>query len=88
MKKNARNSKVSNTIGAAIIGVSVILSACSSYDPVPVSDCGKVVKHAKKVLKEFAPSHAEMTKDCKAATDTERGCIMAATKKGQILQCM
>ncbi|MBL4827811.1 MAG: hypothetical protein JKY66_08900 [Spongiibacteraceae bacterium] len=64
------------------------ISGCSDYDPVPKSQCSNVVQHAQKVLGEFSPSYPEMVNDCKSATDKERGCIMASTTKGQILQCM
>lgn len=65
-----------------------LVQACNNYDPVPKSQCTKVVKHAKKILGSFAPKHSQMVKDCKSATDSERGCIMAATKKGQVAQCL
>ena len=66
----------------------VVLPACTDYEPIPVSECEMVVAHAQKVLGNFAPSYADMLKDCKAATDSERGCVIAATKKGQVAQCM
>jgi hypothetical protein len=66
----------------------LLMQACSNYEPVSVSECNKVVAHATKVLGSFAPSQSEMMVDCKKATDNERGCIMASTKKGQIAQCM
>jgi len=75
-----------NCIAGIFVGA-LILQGCSSYDPVPASQCKKVVKHAKEVLGSFAPKYSEMMSDCKKATDQERGCIMAATKKGQIAQC-
>jgi len=65
----------------------LLMQACSNYEAVSVSECDKVVAHAKKVLGKFASSTAEMMADCKKATDKERGCIMAASKKGQIAQC-
>jgi len=82
--------KVDNLM-VRVIGLIVallVLQACSNYDPVPAGDCGKVVEHARQVLGDFAPSYADMMKDCKAASDSERGCVMAATKKGQVAQCM
>ncbi|ABV37841.1 hypothetical protein Ssed_3237 [Shewanella sediminis HAW-EB3] len=65
-----------------------LLSACSNYDPVPVEKCNEVVKHARKVLGSMAPDSRTMMADCKAASDSERGCVMAASKKGAIAQCM
>ncbi len=56
--------------------------------PVAVSECAKVVKHIKGVLKEKAPSTSELTKQCKEATDDQRGCAMAADKPMKLLQCM
>ena len=77
---------IGRVIGFAV--AALVLQGCSNYDPVPASDCDKVVSHAQEVLGSFAPAYGEMLKDCKAATDSERGCIMAATKTGQIAQCM
>jgi len=65
----------------------LLISACSNYEPVSVAECDKVVAHAAKVLGNFAPKQSVMMADCKKATDNERGCIMASTKKGQIAQC-
>ncbi|MEE8057631.1 MAG: hypothetical protein V3T17_07340 [Pseudomonadales bacterium] len=69
------------------VGV-LFIQGCSDYDPVPASQCTDVVQHAQKVLGDFAPDYAKMMTDCKQASDTERGCVMAATKKGQVAQCM
>ncbi len=63
------------------------LSGCGA-PPVAVSECGKVVKHVRSVLKDKAPSTSELTKQCKEATDEQRGCAMAADKPMKILQCM
>jgi len=65
----------------------MMLQGCSSYDPIPVAQCKKVVKHAQKVLGSMSPSYKELMKSCKKASDSERGCIMAAKKMGQISQC-
>ncbi|MEI8611683.1 hypothetical protein P4S70_23585 [Enterovibrio sp. Hal110] len=56
--------------------------------PVPESKCGEVVKHAQKVLGAMAPSAGELMSQCKAADDSARGCVMAATKKGALAQCL
>lgn len=72
---------------AASITFSLVLSGCGA-PPVPVSECDNVVKHIKSVLKDKAPSMSEMRKQCKAATDEERGCAMAADKPMKILNCM
>jgi len=63
------------------------LTACSKADPVPVSECKKVVSHAKKILGEQAPSSSKMLKQCKAASDEARGCVLAADKPMKILKC-
>jgi len=63
------------------------LTACSKADPVPVSECKKVVSHAKKVLGDQAPSSSKMLKQCKAASDEARGCVLAADKPMKILKC-
>jgi len=73
---------------STLLTTSLLLSGCSSYDPVPVSKCSKVVSHAKKTLGKLAPKYSEMMASCKKASDQERGCIMAATKAGQVAQCM
>jgi len=65
----------------------VSLSGCGA-PPVPVSECGNVVKHIRQVLKDKAPSSSEMNKQCKAATDEQRGCVVAADKPMKLLQCM
>ena len=64
-----------------------MLPACSKAPPVPISECDKVVSHAKKVLGAQAPSHTEMTAQCKAASDEARGCVMQADKPMKILKC-
>lgn len=66
----------------------LVITACTDYDPVPASDCSNVVQHAQEVLGNFAPSYNDLMTDCKSASDSERGCVMAATKKGQLAQCM
>ena len=73
------------SIGIASI---LMLSGCTNYEPVAAGKCPEVVKHAKKVLGAMAPDAKTMMADCKAATDSERGCVMAATKKGALAQCM
>ena len=69
------------------LAVLLSLSGCGA-PPVAVSECDKVVKHIRGVLKDKAPSTSELTKQCKAATDEQRGCAMAADKPMKILQCM
>jgi hypothetical protein len=63
------------------------LNACSKATPVPVSQCNEVVSHVKKILGKNAPSKSKMLKQCKAASDDARGCVMAADKPMKILQC-
>lgn len=72
----------------ALFAGALLLHGCSSYEPVPVSECTDVIKHAKKILGNMAPKHSEMMADCKKATDIGRGCIMAAETKVQISQCL
>jgi len=79
--------KTVNRIAFLVLASSTVIPACSSYDPVPESECAAVVKHAKKILGSMAPKSAQMMKDCKAADDQQRGCVMAATSKGQVAQC-
>ena len=67
--------------------MTMMIQGCSSYEPVPVAKCKTVVKHAQKVLGSMSPSYKELMTSCKKASDSERGCIMAATKKGHIAQC-
>ncbi|WDE03785.1 hypothetical protein SG34_020735 [Thalassomonas viridans] len=64
-----------------------LLFACSKHEPVPVNQCDQVIAHAKKVLGGKAPSTAEMSKQCKAATDDARGCVLAADKPMKLLKC-
>ncbi|EOD79349.1 hypothetical protein RN22_18955 [Grimontia sp. AD028] len=80
---------VKNTIKTTLLATAVFgLAACSDYDPVAESDCNKVVSHAQKILGALAPSAGELMSQCKAASDSERGCVMASTKKGQLAQCL
>ncbi len=64
-----------------------VLTGCGA-PPVPVSECDNVVKHIKSILKDKAPPSSEMSKQCKAATDDQRGCVMAADKPMKVLNCM
>ena len=70
-----------------LISPLIALSGCSDAAPVPVSECAKVVAHAKKVLGDKAPSTIDMTKQCKEASDEARGCVLAANKAMKILNC-
>ena len=75
-----------NKLSVLIIAIAT-LTACSKADPVPVSECKKVVSHAKKVLGEQSPSSSKMLKQCKVASDEARGCVLAADKPMKILKC-
>lgn len=75
-----------NKLSIVLISIAT-LTACSKADPVPVTECKKVVSHAKKVLGEQAPSSSKMLKQCKAASDEVRGCVLAADKPMKILKC-
>ncbi|NTS78637.1 hypothetical protein HR060_17475 [Catenovulum sp. SM1970] len=68
--------------------ISICLLASCSEQPVPASECDKVVAHIKAVLKDKAPSSSKLSAECKAATDEQRGCVMGADKPMKILQCM
>jgi len=72
---------------SALMASIVVLSACTNYEPVSVKQCSKVVKHASKVLGSLAPSRTKLLSSCKKASDTQRGCFMAATTAGQLSQC-
>ncbi|KGJ96172.1 hypothetical protein [Colwellia psychrerythraea] len=67
--------------------VILTLVSCSKAVPVPKSECDTVISHVKSILKDKAPSKSKMLKQCNAATDEARGCIMAADKPMKILQC-
>jgi len=67
--------------------VILTLVSCSKATPVPKSKCDAVVSHVKSILKGNAPSKSKMTKQCQAATDEARGCVMAADKPMKLLQC-
>ena len=70
-----------------VISLCLFLSACSKIEPVPESACDKVIAHAKSILKEKAPSASSMLKQCKAASDEARGCVMASDKPMKLLKC-
>jgi len=84
MLKKQRFTQVILPLNFALI---TVLASCSGAKPVPVSECGKVISHVKTVLKDKAPSSSKMMKQCKAATDEARGCVLAANKPMKILQC-
>ena len=42
-----------------VVALSAI-TACGGAEPLPQSDCDKIVTHVKKVLGKFAPAHGEM----------------------------
>jgi len=71
----------------AVIVSTFIIQSCTNYEPVAVSQCKVVVKHAQKVLGSLSPRRSELMTDCKKASDTERGCVMSSKKSGEILQC-
>jgi hypothetical protein len=67
--------------------VFTLVSGCSKPTPVPKSQCNSVVSHAQKILGKNAPSSYDMLKQCGAADDDARGCVMAADKPMKILKC-
>ena len=64
-----------------------IFFACSKLEPVPVTECNKVISHAKKILGARAPTKQEMTKQCQEASDEARACVLDADKPMKMLQC-
>jgi hypothetical protein len=66
----------------------LFLQSCTNYEPVAISECKVVVKHAQKLLGDLAPRRSQLMTDCKKATDKERGCVMAATTGGQAARCL
>ncbi|MEC4728442.1 hypothetical protein HWQ46_23225 [Shewanella sp. D64] len=88
-KTDQRKNPFPSILPLTLCIVSILmLSGCTDYEPVAAGKCSEVVKHAKKVLGSLAPDGKTMMADCKAASDSERGCVMAATKKGALAQCM
>ena len=68
----------------AILG----LSGCSeNYQPIPVEQCGKVVKHSTSILKKLAKPQAEMIQECRKFTDEQRGCAMQASIVADLANC-
>ncbi|WDE00666.1 hypothetical protein [Thalassomonas actiniarum] len=78
---------MNNKTAALLLLCPALLPGCSKHEPVPASQCDRVVAHAKKVLGSKAPSTAEMNKQCKGATDDARGCVLAADKPMKLLKC-
>jgi ABC-type uncharacterized transport system auxiliary subunit len=75
---------VSAVLAALLLG----LWGCGNkYEPVAVSKCSKVVKHARKLMGNKADSVSKMTTQCKAASDQERGCVMVADSKADLMRC-
>lgn len=68
-----------------VFALSVV--GCKKYDPVPESECKKVVTHARKVMGKHADKRSKMMKDCKAASDQERGCAKVAKSPAALLRC-
>lgn len=71
----------------SIIAFTAFTGCFGGNDPVPKSQCSKVVSHAAKILGDKAPSRSNMMSQCKAATDAKRGCVMAANSAMKILNC-
>lgn len=68
-------------------GVSFLSGCGKSYDPVALSRCGEVVSHARKLLGTRADSYSESMKQCKGASDGERGCAMVADSAADLMRC-
>jgi len=81
-------NKILNIISYLALPLVILtLVSCSKATPIPKSECQTVVSHVKSILKDKAPSKSKMLKQCEAATDEARGCVMAADKPMKILQC-
>jgi len=82
------NNKKTKPVILSLLAIPLFfLISCSKPAPVSINECDKVVSHVKSILKDRAPSNSEMLKQCKAANDEARGCVMAANKPMKILQC-
>jgi|GEM_PF-1928700 len=66
---------------------SLFCLSCESHEPVPVSSCDQVVKHARKLMGEQADSWRKMEAQCKAASDQDRGCVMVADSAADLARC-
>lgn len=89
IKKNTSPlNKTLNIVSYLALPLVVLtLVSCSKAVPVPQSECDAVISHVKSILKDKAPGKSALRKQCKAATDEARGCVMAADKPMKILQC-
>lgn len=76
-------------LGLILTGLTTIafISGCQSHDPIPASQCGEVVSHARRLMGDRADPWAKMTRQCQAASDQERGCVMVADSAADILRC-
>ncbi len=87
-KKSAKIKKTGSTVLLTSIFAVINLSGCSeSFQPVPVSQCGKVVKHTTSILKKLAKPQAEMIQECRKFTDEQRGCAMQASIVHDLAKC-
>ncbi|MFT5716195.1 MAG: hypothetical protein ACJAWS_002388 [Oleiphilaceae bacterium] len=75
------------TLKISFVCLILLLSACTNYEPISVKECKAVAEHTQKVLGKLSPAYNELLKSCEAESDEKRGCIMAATKVGQMIQC-
>ncbi|MFT7184863.1 MAG: hypothetical protein ACI84K_000229 [Pseudohongiellaceae bacterium] len=74
-------------LNASLVLLVSLSQGCTSYEPVFVAECNKVVKHAQQILGKLSPPYQDLLKSCKAASDDKRGCILAAKKVGRMTQC-
>ena len=80
--------KLSNLVITTPIVAVLGLSGCSeNYQPIPVEQCGKVVKHSTSILKKLAKPQAEMIQECRKFTDEQRGCAMQASIVADLANC-
>jgi hypothetical protein len=78
---------IHHRLGLVLLAFTLLGVGCTKYDPVPVSDCSKVVRHVKKVIGKSAPKSSELKAQCKAGSDQDRGCVMAATSPADLMRC-
>ena len=74
--------------GVALLSIQLFaVAGCSKHTPVPVTQCNAVVTHASRVLGDDAGSSSQLMKDCREATDQQRGCALAAKSAISLMRC-
>ena len=75
---------------SAILGACamIVASGCSrTYEPVAASKCEAVVDHSIEILHKLAKPRPELLRDCRKASDQQRGCIMEASIVADLAKC-